>query len=98
MNTPKSIKRITIIAKILTFALFLALIRCIVEPMRLNTVSAQGISFEQAEPFLIASLVVAFSLLIITIFWFKQFAKLIIVFSVLTLAALVVIKVMYKIP
>lgn len=97
MENHKLTKRLSLIAKISTFVLFLALIRCIVEPIRLHAVAENEISFEQIEPFLIASLVVAVSLLIITVFWFKQYCKLIIALAVITIAVLVFIKYMYNI-
>lgn len=63
------------ISKICTFAIFLALIRTIAEPMRLQYYSVNIYTYEQIQPYLLAALITATGLLIMTILhYFKRYA------------------------
>lgn len=89
---PRNEKRI---ARILTIALFLALIRCIMEIVRLQHYTAGGITYEQIFPFVTGAAIAAVGLLLITITSFFEKQKLIIALAILTLAALVFTKVIF---
>jgi len=83
------------VSKISTFIIFLALIRCISEPFRLQYYSATILTFTEIKPFLIGSLVSASGLLIITILSYFERYKLIIATCLLIISILIIIKLSY---
>jgi len=78
--------------------IFLALIRCVSEPFRLQYYSTKALTFFDIKPFLIASLVTSFALLIMTILSFFGKYKIINVTCILTIVVLLIIKRIYMIP
>jgi hypothetical protein len=63
----KDTRKISIIAIII---IFLALIRCVSEPLRLQYYSTKALTFADIKPFLIGALVASLALLIMTILSF----------------------------
>lgn len=70
MSIKFSLKEISKISKIATIILYLALIRCISEPFRLQYYSATSLTFGDIKPFLIGSLVAALGLFAMTILFY----------------------------
>ena len=87
--------KISIVAIVI---IFLALIRCICEPFRLEYYSATTLTFVEIKPFLIGSLVNALSLLVMTILFFFGKYKIIIAICILTIVVLLIIKGVYLTP
>ena len=83
------------ISKIATVIIFLALIRCISEPFRLQYYAVSTLTFEEVKPFLLGALVTAIALLIMTILFYNGKNKLIIAISILTIVLLLIIKQLY---
>jgi hypothetical protein len=86
------------IAKFSTVIIFLALIRCVSEPFRLQYYSTTEFTFGEIKPFLIGSLVAALGLFAMTVLFYFGRYKLIIVFCVLTIVILLIIKKLYLLP
>jgi hypothetical protein len=83
------------IARILTIALFLGLIRCIMEIVRLQHYSEHGINYEMIFPFIMGAMIAATGLFLITILSFFSKQLLIVVTAVLTLAAMITAKIYF---
>lgn len=64
MNIKAFLKDTQKIAKISTFIIFLAMIRCICEPFRLQYLTPTSVTFGEIKLFLIAALITSVSLLI----------------------------------
>jgi len=90
----KDARKISIIA---TFIIFLALIRCVSEPFRLQYYSLKSLSFTDIKPFLIGSLVTSLALLVMTILSFFGKYKIIIATCLLTIVILLIVKRIYLI-
>jgi hypothetical protein len=86
------------ISKIATVITFIALIRCIAEPMRLQSVSAKNLIYHEIAPYLIASLIAAICLFVITVLHYYGKYKVIIAISVLNIVLLLVVKQVYLLP
>ena len=86
------------IAKAAIIIIFLALIRCICEPFRLDNYSTAVLTFAELKPFLIGALITAIALLLMVILSFFAKHKLIIAISILTIILLLVEKRIYMIP
>jgi len=86
------------IAKIATIIIFLALIRCISEPFRLQHYGATNLPFEEIKPFLIGALVASISLLTMTVLSFYRKHKIIIATCIMTVIVLLIVKKMYSSP
>jgi len=86
------------ISKIATIIIFVALIRCISEPFRLQYFSAATLTFGDVKPFLIGSLVATLGLFAMTILFYFRRHKIIIATCVLTIMILLVVKKIYFIP
>ena len=86
------------ISKIATVIIFLALIRCICEPFRLQYYSTTALTFGEIKPFLIGSLVAALGLFIMTILFYFGRHRIIIGTCVLTIVILLIVKKIYLIP
>ena len=80
------------ISKIATFIIFLALIRCIIEPFRLQYYSTTTLTFGTIEPFLIGALVTALALLAMTILYYFGKNRVIIGTCILTIILLLIVK------
>ena len=91
----KDSRRISIIA---TIIMFLALIRCVSEPFRLQYYSVKALTFIEIKPFLIGALVTSLALLIMTILAFLGRYKLINVICIMTIVVLFIIKALYMVP
>ena len=83
------------ISRIATVIIFLALIRTICEPVRLQYYSSITLTYEKIEPFLIGGLVAAVGLLIMTILSFYNRYKTIIAVGILIIILLLVLKMIY---
>ena len=77
------------------FIIFLALIRCVTEPFRLQYYSAKTLTFVDIRPFLMGSVVTSLALLIMTVLSLFGKYKIIIAISILTIVVLLFIKWMY---
>lgn len=80
------------IAGISLLAIFLGLIRSLVEPFRLQYYSTTAMSFEQVKPFLIGSIVAATGLLLMVIFLFNSRYRILLPIAVLTMLSMMVVK------
>jgi hypothetical protein len=98
MSIKTSLKDTRRISKISTGIIFLALIRCISEPFRLQYYSTTTLTFGDIKPFLIGSLVAALGLFAMTILFYFGRHKIIIVTCVLTIVILLIIKWIYLKP
>lgn len=83
------------ISKTATVIIFLALIRCISEPFRLDYYGTTVLTFEVIKPFLIGALITAVALFSMTILSYFAKHKLIIAISILTIILLLVVKKIY---
>src|SRR5450432_3259476 len=95
ISIAKDTRKISIIAIVI---IFLALIRCVSEPFRLQYYSTKVLTFIDIKPFLIGSLVTSLTLLIMIILSFFGKYKIINATCILTIAALLIIKKIYMIP
>jgi len=86
------------ISKIAIVIIFLALIRCISEPFRLQYYSATSLTFDVLKPFLIGSLVSALGLFAMTILFYFGRHRIVIVTCILTIVILLIVKKIYLIP
>lgn len=86
------------ISKIATLIIFLALIRCICEPFRLQYYSPSILTYTDIKPFLIGSLVAALALFVMTILFYFNRYTLLIATCVLTIIILLIVKKIYFIP
>ena len=85
------------ISKAATIIIFIALIRTIAEPLRLQFAAQSPITFTEIRPFLLASLVSAFGLLAMTILAYYGKSKTIILVAIFIIAAMLYIKYYYSI-
>lgn len=85
------------ISKIATIIIFIALVRTISEPFRLQYYSDTALTFEQVKPFLIAALITAFGLLAMTVFSYYSIPKIIIMLAILTIIGMLIVKNIYLI-
>ena len=86
------------ISKIATIIIFLALIRCITEPFRLQHYAIMTLTLADIKPFLIGSLVTALALFAMTILFYFGRHRMIIATSILTIVILLIVKWIYVIP
>jgi hypothetical protein len=86
------------IAKIATIIIFLALIRSISEPFRLQYYSKTILTYDEIKPFLIGSLTAAIGLFAMTILFYFGKHKIIIATCILTILILLLVKKFYLIP
>ena len=98
MSIKFSLKDTSKISKIATIIIFLALIRCISEPFRLQYYSATSLTFGDIKPFLIGSLVAALGLFAMTILFYFGRHRIVIVTCILTIVILLIVKKIYLIP
>jgi hypothetical protein len=98
MNIKTLFRDTSKISKIVTVIIFLALIRSISEPFRLQYYSRTMLTYDEIKPFLIGSLVATTGLLTMTILFYFGKHKIIIVTSILTIILLLIVKKIYLIP
>ncbi len=98
MNFKSFIKDTNKVSKIATVIIFLALLRCICEPFRLQYYSSSILTYTDIKPFLIGSLVAALGLFAMTILFYFGRHKIIIATCVLTIIILLIVKKIYFIP
>jgi hypothetical protein len=77
--------------------IFLALIRTISEPFRLQYYSSSTLTFENVKPFLLGSLVSAFGLFAMAILFYYGRYKSIIAVCIVTIAVLLILKGLYRV-
>ena len=97
MSFKTSLRDTRKVSKIATLIIFLALIRCISEPFRLQYYSTTTLAFVEIKPFLIGSLVAALALLAMTILFYFGRYKIIIATGVIAIVILLIIKKVYLI-
>ena len=83
------------LSKIATITIFLALIRCISEPFRLQHYAAYTLTLEEIKPFLSGAMVAAIALLVMTILFYYSKYKYIVAICILTVIVLLLIKKVY---
>ena len=88
----KDKRKISIIAMA---TIFLALIRCVSEPFRLQYYATKNLTFVDIKPFLVGALVTSLSLLIMSVLSIFGKYKSIVATSLLTINVLLIIKRMY---
>ncbi len=88
----KDQRKISIVAIVI---ISLALIRCVLEPFRLQYYSTAGLTFADIKPFLLGSLATGVALVVMTILSFFGRYKTIIATCLLTIVVLLVIKRIY---
>lgn len=91
----KDTRKISIFAIVI---IFLALIRCVSEPFRLQYYSTKALTFVDIKPFLIGSVVTSLALIIMTILSFFGKYKIINAACILTIVVLLIIKRIYLKP
>jgi len=89
LKNEKKISRAAIII------IFLALVRSLAEPFRLQYLSDTQIILEQTKPFLISGLITSIGLLVMTILSFYNKHKIIVVISILIIISLLFVKAIY---
>jgi hypothetical protein len=98
MNIKTFFRDTSKISKLATVIIFLALIRSISEPFRLQYYSKTILTFDEIKPFLIGSLVAATALLAMTILFYFGRHKIIIATCILTIILMLIVKKIYFIP
>ena len=98
MKIKSFVKDTNKVSKIATVIIFLALIRCICEPFRLQYYSSSILTYTDIKPFLIGSLVATLGLFAMTILFYFGRHKIIIATCVLTIIILLIVKKIYFIP
>jgi len=95
ISIAKDARKISIIA---FGIIFMALIRCVCEPFRLQYYASKALTFADIKPFLIGALVTSLALLIMTILSLFGKYKLINAACILTIVVLLIIKSIYMMP
>lgn len=95
MNIQITNKNQVAISRTATVILFLALIRCISEPFRLDYYSTTVLTFAAIKPFLIGALITSVALSSMTLLTYFAKHKLIFAISILTIILLLVVKKIY---
>lgn len=95
MNIKSLFRDTSKISKLATIIIFLALIRSIIEPFRLQYYSETILTYEEIKPFLIGSLVASIGLLAMTILSYFGKHKVIIGTCIFTIITLLVVKRLY---
>lgn len=79
-------------ARFFMIIVFLALIRCLAEPFRLEYINSKDLSFTEIRIFLIGGLTAALSLLLMTFFSFYGKHKAILITGIITILILLIEK------
>lgn len=86
------------ISKVLILILFLALIRALGEPFRLQYVASAPLLFSEVKAYIIGAIITSIGLIaMIILSWFKKHKAIWVIF-ILTLTTLVWIKIRYILP
>ena len=83
------------VSKIATVIIFLALIRCICEPFRLQYYATSNLTYADIKPFLLCSLVAASGLLTMTVLSYYGKHKIVTATCILTVVILLILKKIY---
>jgi hypothetical protein len=86
------------VSKIATVIIFMALLRCIFEPFRLQHYAASPLTYQDVKPFLLGSLVAASGLFAMTVLSYFRKYKIIIAICILTVIILLILKKIYLLP
>jgi hypothetical protein len=81
------------LSKVATVIIFLALIRCIMEPFRLQSLSVVPLTFEQVKPFVSGAAIAAVTSLVNVILTYYSRPKTILLVSLIGIILLVALKV-----
>lgn len=95
MDIKSFIKDSNKISKTATVIIFIALIRTISEPFRLQYYSSSDLTYDQIKPFLIGALVAAVGLFLVTLLSFYGKHKTIIAVCILTIISMLIVKRIY---
>ena len=87
----------TRIARITTIIVFIALIRTVFEPIRLQLYSKDAVTFEQIKPFLLAAFITSIGLFAMTILNYYGKSKIITALGIILIASMFIIKGLYAI-
>lgn len=90
-------RRALIVSRVAMLAIFLALIRCISEPLRLQYYSLSAVSVDEIRPFLYGALICAGSLFSMTILSFYARYKWITATAIITIVLMLIVKWHYSI-
>jgi len=80
------------ISRVSIIVIFLAMIRCISEVLRLNYYSSISLTYENIKPFLVGALVTSIASLIMVILSFYSKHRVIIAIAILTIIVLFILK------
>lgn len=83
------------LSKISFFALFLALVRTLAEPFRLQYYAADSLPFEQIKPFLMAGLLTTLALAAMVILLYYNRHKTTVLIALADIVGMVIIKYIY---
>ena len=82
-------------SRMVTVIIFLALLRTISEPFRIQYYSDTKLTFDQVKPFLLGGLVTGIGLLVMTLLSFYGKHRMILVTFILTIMVMLIIKSIY---
>ena len=85
------------VAKTSIIVILLALIRCLAEIFRLQSISTTALTVENVKPFILGSLLTAVSVLLMIVLFFYKKYKFIIVTAIVTIILLITLKYNYAI-
>ncbi len=98
MNIQSWLRNQRNISLISTVVIFLALTRCVTEPFRLQAYNSKLLTVADIKPYLAGAIVTSIALLAMTILSFAGKYRMVTVLAVLTVAILVLLKVIFKTP
>jgi hypothetical protein len=78
--------------------LFLALVRCILEPFRLQHYSGIELTLTEIKPFQLGSLVCALALLVMILLFYVNRYKVVVAVAALAVLGLLILKWIYMVP
>jgi len=91
-------KHQVLVSRIATIILFLALIRCIAEPFRLDYYADHHLTFEEVKPYILGAIVALIGVILGTIATYFSKYKLVPLITILALSCLIYIKIIFKLP
>lgn len=95
MNFKAFFKDTSKTSKVATLIIFLAIIRCIVEPFRLQNYAVSMLTFADIKPFLLGALVAASGLLVMIVLSYYKNYRGMIATCILTIVGLLIVKMVY---
>ena len=93
-----SLKDTSNISKTAIIVIFLALIRCISEPFRLQFYAPTSLTFDDIKAFLIGALISAGAMFAMTVLFYFGKHRIVIATGILTILILLIVKMIYLIP